>query len=491
MAILALDQGTTSSRAVIIDHDGRLLAQHNCEFPQHYPQPGWVSHRPQEILDSQNEAVAAALAKAGLAACDIEAIGLTNQRETTIVWDAKTGEPVADAIVWQCRRTADACAQLSHNGYAPMIHQKTGLPIDAYFSATKLAWLLEHTPDGRQRAADGALLFGTVDSYLLWQYTGGKVHATDATNASRTMLYNLREQDWDDELLSLFDIPRTMLPRIQASGSFFGQHEALDAPILAIAGDQHAALFGQRCFQSGQAKNTYGTGCFLLMHTGQAPIFSESGLITTLAATLAGEPAEYALEGSVFIAGAAIQWLRDELRMIDSAAETSELALSVPDTGGVVLVPAFSGLGAPHWDMFARGSIMGITRGTNRAHIVRAALEAIAMQNDDVLRTMQADTGMDLMALRVDGGASVNDFLMQFQADILDATILCPDEAESTAMGVAYLAGLGAGIWPDRQGLPPQRLQRSYTPQKDSAWRNTQRALWHKAVSRTRHWLDS
>ena len=494
MAILALDQGTTSSRAIIFDADGAIRAQQNRAFTQFYPQPGWVEHDPEEILFTQLAALREAVAQSGLPLSAMQALGITNQRETIVVWDRITGRPIHKAIVWQCRRTADVCIDLQKQGLEAMIRAKTGLPIDAYFSATKLQWILNHVPDAKLKAQNGQLLCGTVDTYLLWHLTGRTVHATDYTNASRTMLFNIHEKQWDAELLDLFGIPRCMLPEVKPSGSLFGMTDGgligAEIPIGGVAGDQQAALFGQCCFAPGEAKNTYGTGCFLLMNTGQTPVASENGLLTTMAATCANEPCEYVLEGSVFIAGAAIQWLRDELKLIDTAAETEALAQSVPDTDGVVLVPAFTGLGAPYWDMYARGTLFGLTRGTNRAHVARAALESIAWQTYDVLRVMEHETGIDLAALKVDGGACANNFLMQFQADVLNTHVHRPKVRETTALGAAYLAGLTTGVYHSREDLRRQwALDRVFASQKGDDWRSAQSALWHKAVSRTQHWL--
>ncbi|MBQ9988361.1 MAG: glycerol kinase GlpK [Clostridia bacterium] len=495
MPILALDQGTTSSRAILFTEQGTPLAQHNTAFPQLYPQPGWVEHDPEDIWASQLSSVCEALSMSGIAPKDIGALGLTNQRETTLVWDRKTGKCVYNAIVWQCRRTADECRRLEKQGYAPLIREKTGLALDAYFSATKLAWILDHIPDGYRRAADGDLLFGTVDTFLLWRLTGGRVHATDHTNASRTMLYNLIEHDWDADLLRLFGIPRVMLPEIRHSSDDFGVTNGdllgAEIPIGGVAGDQQAALFGQCCLRPGEAKNTYGTGCFLLMHTGAVPVFSQHGLVTTMAATTKNEPVAYALEGSVFVAGAAVQWLRDELHLISSAAETEALARSVPDTNGVVLVPAFTGLGAPYWDGYARGALFGLTRGANRAHIARAALCSIALQTQDVLSVMEQELGTPVSTLKVDGGASVNGFLMQYQADISGARVVRPIVTETTALGAAYLAGLSTGLIKNTSELRSNWQEGAvFIPEKDEAWRKNEAALWQRAVSRTRAWEE-
>ena len=494
MPILALDQGTTSSRAVVFDNSGKIVSQCNRPFTQLYPKPGWVEHDPQEILFSQTGALREALVLAKLREKDIDGIGITNQRETIIVWDRHTGAPVYNAIVWQCRRTAEDCTKLAEDGFAPFVRQKTGLMLDAYSSATKLRWILQNVPDGQKRALDGELMCGTVDTYLLYQLSGRKIYATDHTNASRTMLYNLQTHDWDDDLLSLFGVPRAMLPKIRCSSELYGvtSGDVLGAeiPIGGVAGDQQAALFGQCCFMPGEAKNTYGTGCFLLMHTGDAPVFSQNGLITTMAANQKGQPFQYALEGSVFIAGAVVQWLRDELHLIDSAQETELLAQSVQDSGGVVLVPAFTGLGAPYWDGYARGTLFGITRGTGKAHIARAALESIALQTYDVLDAMTRETGTPLCALKVDGGASSNDFLMQFQSDILNIEVNRPKVVETTALGAATLAGLAIGLYGDHECLKSHwEPDRTFSPGAEQAYRSEQLLRWHKAVERTRGWL--
>lgn len=453
--ILALDQGTTSSRAIVFDRAGQPVASAQKEFRQLYPRAGWVEHDPDEIWSSQLECAREALRLAGISAADVASIGVTNQRETTVVWSAVTGRPIYNAIVWQCRRTADRAERLSRD-MGERIQSICGVLPDAYFSATKIEWILDHIDGAREMARRGELRFGTVDSWLIYNLTGGRRHLTDRTNASRTMLYDIHRFDWSDELLALFDIPRSMLPEVRPSGAGFGNTApelfGRAIPIGGVAGDQHAALFGQCCFEPGEAKNTYGTGCFLLMNTGALPIASKNHLITTLAATETDLP-EYALEGSVFVAGAAIQWLRDEMGLISSAAESESVARSVPDTAGVYLVPAFAGLGAPYWNAYARGTLVGLTRGAGRAHIVRAALESIAYQTSDILRAMEADTSKPLPHLRVDGGASANAFLMQFQADILGAEVLRPSCAETTALGAAYLAGLNAGVWQSRDEL--------------------------------------
>lgn len=451
--VVALDQGTTSSRAVLVDHDGKMVDVVQREFTQIYPKPGWVEHNPQEILFSQLGSLTELLQRHGLSAADIACIGIDNQRETTVVWDPSTGEPVCNAIVWQCRRTADMVERLCGDpAIAEKVRAKTGLMPDAYFSASKIAWILENVPGARARAEAGDLLFGTVDTWLVWVLTGGLVHATDVTNASRTMLYNIHEGCWDPWLLELFDIPASMMPEVRRSSGSFGEtsYPGVPAgiPISGVAGDQQSALFGQCCFEAGQAKNTYGTGCFLLLHTGAEACESKNNLVTTIAASAPDvDHTEYALEGSVFVAGAVIQWLRDELGLIRDAGETEYLANSVADNGGVYIVPAFTGLGAPYWAPDARGTICGLTRGANRAHVVRAALESLAYQSADLVRAMEADAGAPISTLNVDGGASRNNFLMQFQADLLGCELRRPQNIETTSLGAAYLAGLGVGYW--------------------------------------------
>ena len=493
--VLALDQGTSGSTALLVDAEGRVCARGYAELPQHYPQPGWVEHDPEEIWTTTVAAARAALASAGATGPDVAAIGLTNQRETTILWDRASGRPIHPAIVWQCRRTAALCDELKAAGLEPAVRQRTGLVIDAYFSGTKIRWLLDAVPDARRRAEDGALAFGTVDAWLVWKLTGGRVHATDVTNASRTMCLNLDTVDWDDEMLKALGVPRAVLPRLVASSGVVGETADLGwlpagVPIAGIAGDQHAALFGQACYGRGAAKNTYGTGCFLLLNTGTTPVRSRAGLLTTLAWKL-GDTTTYALEGSVFIAGAAIQWLRDGLAVIARAPDSEALATSVPDTGGVYFVPAFVGLGAPYWDMYARGTIVGLTRGTTRAHLVRAALEAIAYQSRDVLEAMATDAGVAVDALRVDGGATANDFLCQFQADIMGTTVLRPAVIETTALGAAYLAGLGVGLWPSLDALAGRwTVERAFTPAMDAGRRDTLYGGWRRAVERARGWLQ-
>lgn len=448
--ILALDQGTTSSRAVIFDETGSMRAKAQSEFGQIFPREGWVEHDPLELYSSQAGVISEALARCGILRNELCAIGITNQRETAIVWNKTTGAPVYNAIVWQCRRTAADCDKLKERGLEPMIYRKTGLTVDAYFSATKLAWILDNVKDARKSAERGELLFGTVDTYLMWKFSAGKIFATDYTNAARTMLFNIHTLDWDDELLELFNIPRVMLPRVQPSGSMFGYTDeatfGAKVPITGVAGDQQSALFGQRCWERGSVKNTFGTGCFLLMNTGENPIDSKRGLITTLAAGTTETP-QYALEGSVFIGGAIVHWLRDSMRMIRTASETENYAIKVSDTGGVYIVPAFVGLGAPYWDPYARGTIVGITRGTTKEHFIRAALESIVYQVFDVLHAMERDSGINLKRLAVDGGASANNFLMQFMSDIADVEVSRPNVIETTAIGAFYLAALTAGIF--------------------------------------------
>jgi glycerol kinase len=490
--ILALDQGTTSSRSILFNHSGEMVASAQQEFQQIYPRSGWVEHAPAEIWASQSATIAEVLNKARLCAEVIAAVGITNQRETTIVWNRQTGQPVYNAIVWQDRRTADRCAQLKRDGHEPMVSEKTGLRLDPYFSGTKIQWILEHVADARSQAVAGQLCFGTIDSWLLWQLTAGKVHATDVTNASRTLLYNLKTGDWDDELLELFNIPRSMLPEIKSCSEVYGSvDETLapaGAPIAGIAGDQQAALFGQACFTPGMVKNTYGTGCFLLINTGTEPVRSRNNLLTTVAWRI-GNKTEYALEGSVFIGGAVVQWLRDELQLVRSAEELSELAASVTDANGLFLVPAFTGLGAPHWDPYARGAAFGITRGTNRAHFCRAALESIAFQSAALITAMEKDSGLRLKELRVDGGASQSAPLLQFQSDLLQATVVRPKCIETTATGAAYLAGLAVGFWQSRDDIAANWSRAvTFEPQRDSNEMAALQKGWDKAVERTKNW---
>lgn len=492
--IVALDQGTTSSRAVVVDQHGNFVTKHSIEFEQIYPQPGWVEHDPFGILQSQKEALRYAVTKAGISSADIAAVGITNQRETTLVWERATGRPIYNAIVWQCRRTADRVDQLVKSGYGPLIKERTGLVPDAYFSATKIAWILDHVPGAKERAQRGELCFGTVDSWLVWNLSGKKRHVTDDTNASRTMLYNLHEGKWDQELLDMLGIPAAMMPEIVPSSGILGAMEdevlGREIPIAALAGDQHGALFGQACFEAGMAKNTYGTGCFLLMNTGDAPVQSKNRLLSTVAWSIGGKR-QFALEGSIFVAGAVVQWLRDEMKLIENAAQSEALAASVPDTQGVYLVPSFTGMGAPYWDMYSRGTIVGLTRGAGRAHIVRAALESIALQTADVTAAMCNDSGMALKQMRVDGGASANNFLMQFQADMLGIPVIRPAVVESTALGVVYLAGLAIGLWENQQELSSLwRQQQEFSPQMPKDRRDTIMKGWHRAVDRAAGWLE-
>ena len=490
--VLALDQGTTSSRAIVFDRRGRPRATAQQEFAQHFPQSGWVEHDPLDLWESTRLTALGALAQANLTARDIVALGLTNQRETTLLWERATGRPLHRAIVWQDRRTADACTRLKRAGLEPLFRRKTGLLLDPYFSGTKLAWLLDRLPGARRRAERGELAFGTVDTWLLWQLTGGQVHATDVSNASRTLLLNLRTCDWDAELLKLLRIPREVLPEVRDSSGVFGEVTAVPAlrgvPIAGIAGDQQAALFGQACFKPGLAKNTYGTGCFLLLHTGSKPVASRNNLLTTVAWRIGGKT-EYALEGSVFIGGAVVQWLRDGLGLIARSADIEALAARVPDNGGVYLVPAFAGLGAPHWDPAARGTIVGLTRGTTAAHLARAALESIAYQSADLLAAMRADCGRPLRELRVDGGATVNDALMQFQADLLRVPVIRPRTTETTALGAAYLAGLATGFWKSRGEIAALwAADHRFTTQARPAATARRQREWHRAVERARDW---
>ncbi len=492
--ILALDQGTTSSRAILFDHDGKpaAIAQH--EFEQIYPQPGWVEHNPAEIWSSQLDAAHKVLAENNIKPEQITAIGITNQRETTIIWDRETGEPIYNAIVWQCRRTADECERLKTDGLAQMFQDRTGLVLDAYFSGTKVKWLLDHVDGARELAETGKLAFGTVDSWLIWKLTGGRVHATDPSNASRTLLYNIKSNDWDDELLKVLNIPRAILPHVTPSSAIIGETDPAlfgrAIPIAGNAGDQQAALFGQVCTRQGMSKNTYGTGCFMLLNTGTQPVKSKSNLLTTIAWQCGDAPVEYALEGSVFIAGAAIQWLRDGLKIIGNAADTEAMATSVEDNGGVYFVPAFVGLGAPHWDQFARGTIAGLTRGSSREHIVRAALESICYQTYDVLDCMHKDSGIALKELRVDGGAVRNDFLMQFQADILAIPVVRPLNAETTAAGAAFLAGLAVDYWSSVDELDAMWARdKVFEPQMKDDERERLLEGWHRAVERASKWI--
>ena len=488
--ILALDQGTTSSRVILFDREQNILGISQREFTQVYPQEGWVEHDAMEIWSSQYSVMMEVIAQSGIDPADIAGIGITNQRETTILWDRETGRPICNAIVWQCRRTAGIVDQLLADGYGEHIRETTGLVPDAYFSATKIKWMLDHVEGARARAERGEILFGTVDSWLVWKLTGGAVHVTDYTNASRTMLYDIHKLDWDDTLLAALDIPRAMLPEVRSSSEIYGYTEiqGVKVPIAGIAGDQQAALFGQTCFAPGDAKNTYGTGCFLLMNTGDTPVASKNGLITTIAIGLEGK-VQYALEGSVFVGGAVIQWLRDEMRFFTDSRDAEYYAQKVDSNGGVYLVPAFTGLGAPYWDMYARGAILGITRGTKREHIIRAAQESIAYQVADLVQAMEADTGMPLNWLKADGGASRDRFLMQFQADILAKEVRRPAIRETTALGAAYLAGLATGVWKDQEEI--KRLwmcETTFAPDMEQARREKLVSGWHKAVGRSRGW---
>lgn len=492
--IMALDQGTTSSRCILFDHSGNICSSVQKEFKQIFPQPGWVEHNAKEIWDVTLEVSRAAMDKLGVSAADIAGIGITNQRETTVVWDKETGEPIANAIVWQCRRTADIIDKLIKDGYGEMMRAKTGLVPDAYFSASKIQWLLDNVPGARSRAEAGKLLFGTIDTWLIWKLTGGRVHVTDRTNASRTMLYNIHDLCWDEELLKLFNIPASMLPEVKPSSCVYGKSEfelyGGEIPISGAAGDQQAALFGQCCFEPGQMKNTYGTGCFMLLNTGSDIVESRSGLITTIAASC-GEDAQYALEGSVFVAGAAIQWLRDELSVITSASESLQYALSVPDTAGGYVVPAFTGLGAPWWNQRARGVVVGLTRGFSRAHLVRATLESLAYQSYDIVRAMEADSGIPVADLKVDGGACANDFLTQFQADILSADVVRPRCIETTALGAAYLAGLAVGFWSSLDDVRGNwAVDRTFVPSMADDKRKELTDGWHKAVKCALAWAE-
>jgi len=491
--ILSIDQGTTSSRALIFNRHGEIVSSAQKEFTQFYPQPGWVEHDPREIWSSQAAVAAQSISAAGMTARDIAGIGITNQRETTILWDRQTSEPVYNAIVWQDRRTSEYCDELKSKGLKDTIQSKTGLLIDSYFSGTKIRWILDNVPGVRKKAEQGKIAFGTVDSWLVWKLTNGKEHVTDVTNASRTMLFNIHSLQWDPELLALLDIPESILPRVRSSSEVYGQTGktllAPRIPIAGIAGDQQAALFGQMCTSPGMLKNTYGTGGFLVLNTGHKPIKSENNLLTTIAWQV-GDSLNYALEGSIFIAGAVVQWLRDGLGIIQTSSEVEKLAQTVEDNGGIYLVPAFAGLGAPHWDPSARGTIIGITRGTTKGHIARAALESIAFQTHDVLKAMEADSGIKVNELRVDGGATVNDSLMQFQSDILGIPIVRPKIAETTALGAAYLAGLAVGCWKNFDEIQKQwAVERRFEPRMDAEKANRLKANWSKAVARTKHWL--
>lgn len=490
--IMALDAGTTSNRCILFNKKGEICSMAQREFTQYFPKPGWVEHDADEIWASQLGVAVEAMNKIGASAGDIAGIGITNQRETVVVWDRITGEPICRAIVWQCRRTSDYCDSLKEKGLTEKFRKKTGLVIDAYFSGTKVKWILDNVPGARERARRGELLFGTVETWLIWKMTKGRIHVTDYSNASRTMLFNINTLQWDDEILTELDIPRCMVPEVRPSSCIYGETDPSflggPIPIAGAAGDQQAALFGQTCFTPGEAKNTYGTGCFLLMNTGDTPVFSKNGLITTIAWGLDGE-ITYALEGSIFVAGAAIQWLRDEMRLIDSAADSAYMAQKVPDTNGCYVVPAFTGLGAPHWDQYARGTIVGITRGVNKYHIIRATLESLAYQVNDVLSAMNADSGIALAALKADGGASANDFLMQFQADIINAPVKRPACVETTAAGAAYLAGLAVGYWTDKKDIiKNQVIERTFAPSSAEDDRSKRIKGWNKAVKYSFGW---
>ena len=490
--VMALDAGTTSNRCILFNEKGEMCSVAQKEFTQYFPKPGWVEHDANEIWSSQLGVAVEAMNKIGAVAGDIAAIGITNQRETTIVWDKHTGEPVYRAIVWQCRRTSEYCDSLKEKGLVEIFRQKTGLVIDAYFSGTKLKWILDNVEGARERAERGDLLFGTVETWLIWKMTKGKVHVTDYTNASRTLLFNIQDLKWDDEILARLDIPKCMLPKAMPSSCIYGEADPSflggPIPIAGAAGDQQAALFGQTCFEPGDAKNTYGTGCFLLMNTGEKPVFSKNGLVTTIAWGLDGK-VNYALEGSIFVAGAAVQWLRDEMRLIDSSPDSEYMANKVKDTNGCYVVPAFTGLGAPHWDQYARGTIVGITRGVNKYHIIRATLESLAYQTNDVLQAMKADSGIGLCALKVDGGASANNFLMQSQADIINAPVKRPKCVETTAMGAAYLAGLAVGYWASKEDVIKNwAMDKVFEPSISDEERRTKIAGWNKAVKYSFGW---
>lgn len=487
--ILALDQGTTSSRAIVFDHEGQIRSVAQKEFPQYFPQPGWVEHNPNEIWGAEASVIAEAISTIDITGLDIAAIGITNQRETTIVWDIDTDEPIYNAIVWQDRRTAEFCDQLKADGLTETIRQKTGLIIDAYFSGTKIKWILDHVPGARKRAEEGKLRFGTVDSWLVWRLTRGETHVTDVTNASRTMLFNIHELKWDEELLKLFNIPLSMMPEVKSNSEIYGHTKttifAHKVPIAGIAGDQQAALFGQMCLDPGSIKNTYGTGCFVMLNTGEKPIVSKNNLLTTIAWQI-GNKVNYALEGSIYVGGSVVQWLRDGLGIINSSSDVETLAQSVPDSGGVYFVPALTGLAAPYWDPYARGTIVGITRGTTAAHIARAALDGIAFQTYDIAQAMAKDMNDRLTELKVDGGASRNNLLMQFQADLLGIDVVRPKITETTAIGAAYLAGLGVGYWDSVDELRRQwKVERTFTPNLDSETVRTAREGWADAISRT------
>ncbi|MBU3210259.1 glycerol kinase GlpK [Clostridium algidicarnis] len=491
--VMALDQGTTSSRCILFNEKGLIVGSAQKEFKQIYPKGGWVEHDPMEIWSSQFSVAIEAIAKIGADSTDIASIGITNQRETTVVWDKRTGIPVYNAIVWQCRRTAEYCDELKAQGYDKMIKEKTGLLLDAYFSGTKVKWILDNVEGAREKAENGYLLFGTIDSWLIWNLTKGKVHVTDYSNASRTLLFNIHELKWDEELLDLFNIPKQMLPEVKPSSFVYGKTDKVlfghEIPIGGVAGDQQAALFGQMCHEAGTAKNTYGTGCFLLMNTGDKAVESKNGLLTTIAWGV-DDKVEYALEGSIFVAGAAIQWLRDEMRMLKTSADSEEYANQVEDTDGVYLVPAFVGLGAPYWDPYARGTVVGLTRATKKEHFVRATLESLAYQTHDVLKAMQEDSGIELKALKVDGGACANDFLMQFQSDILNVQVDRPEVIETTALGAAYLAGLAVSYWKDKEEIARNwAISKSFIPCMEEEKRVGLLDGWHEAVKRSMNWV--
>jgi glycerol kinase len=493
--ILALDQGTTSSRAILFDRGGRIIKSAQKEFRQIYPKVGWVEHGPEEIWESQRSVAIEAVKAAGIGIKDIAAIGITNQRETTVVWDRKTGKPIYNAIVWQDRRTSEFCDQLKAQGHEQLVQQKTGLVIDAYFSGSKVRWILDTVPGARERAEKGELAFGTIDTWLIWKLTGGALHVTDPSNASRTMMFNIHTGEWDAELLKILNVPRQMLPQVRASSEVYGEAEQSllggQVPIAGMAGDQQAALFGQTCFSRGLAKNTYGTGCFMLMNVGEQAVPSKYKLLTTVAWRNGAAKTQYALEGSVFIGGAVVQWLRDGLGIIKSSTDIEKLAESVPDSGGVYLVPAFAGLGAPHWDQYARGTITGLTRGTTSAHFARAALEGIAFQVADILELMQKDSGIRIAELRVDGGASANNLLMQFQADVLGAPVVRPKVTETTALGAAYLAGLAVGYWKSTDDVKNNwEIERRFEPNMSESDRKHRRGRWNEALGRARQWEE-
>ena len=490
--VMALDAGTTSNRCILFNEKGEIKSLAQKEFTQYFPKPGWVEHDANEIWSTQLGVAVEAMSKIGAEAEDIAAIGITNQRETVVVWDRTTGEPICPAIVWQCRRTAEYCDGLKEQGLTDKIREKTGLIIDAYFSGTKIRWILENVQGAREKAENGELLFGTIETWLIWKLTKGKVHVTDYSNASRTMLFNINTLSWDEEILQILDIPASMLPEVKPSSCVYGYADSQflggKIPIAGSAGDQQSALFGQTCYQPGEAKNTYGTGCFLLMNTGEKPVFSQNGLVTTIAWGLDGK-VNYALEGSIFIGGAAIQWLRDEMRLIDASEDSEYMAQKVPDTGGCYVVPAFTGLGAPHWDQYARGTIVGLTRGVNKYHVIRATLESIAYQVNDVLKAMEADSGIHLSKLKVDGGASANNFLMQAEADLTGAPVERPECVETTAMGAAYLAGIAVGYWKDKEDVRKNRaVDHTFTPAITEEERKKRLKGWNKAVRYAFDW---